>query len=110
MSLQCPDNLPWDCDTDDSLGGATQEYKLSPTPDDVTTPLGPDEILMDFTQCYTADYDSLQTRCIVAAWIYVISHMNQQNGTSGAQLPIRIRLIPIWTPPATPTVKRGVKK
>lgn len=39
--------LGWEYDTDESLGGAEQEWEESPTPDDLTTALSADECIFD---------------------------------------------------------------
>lgn len=88
----------WTCETDSSLGGSTQEWELSDTPDDLTTALAEDEALTDPSQGVTVSYDTTLTGCIVGLWIWILSHLNQQNNTGGSVLPIRIRTIPITTP------------
>lgn len=40
-------DVPYVYDTDDSLGGATQEWELSPTPNDITTSLSSDECVFE---------------------------------------------------------------
>lgn len=40
-------DVPYVYDTDESLGGASQEWELSPTPDDIDTTLSADECVYD---------------------------------------------------------------
>lgn len=41
--------IDWDYNTDDSLGGSSQEWEEATDPDDITTSLSSDECVMDTT-------------------------------------------------------------
>lgn len=42
-------SIPWEMDTDASLGGASQEWEESANPDDITTALTASECILDST-------------------------------------------------------------
>lgn len=91
------DDLAWNCSTDSTLGDSDTEYVFASY--DTVTALESYEAICDPSQGITAEYDTTITTCIIGLWIWILSHLNQQNSTSGGVLPIRIRTIPINTPP-----------
>lgn len=83
----------WTCDTDSRFGTATTEWEVSPTPDDLTTPLGADEAYADGTDAVFKT-DPV-TQCLTEAFLRAWSAAMEAIGSTGEYVNIRIRHIHI---------------
>ncbi len=104
MSDTEPFSLPWLCETDSSIGNATDEYEFLSY--DVTTAPASDEAIIDPGEHYEPTFDTTYTDYMVKLIIYVISHSSWATSPPGNVLPIRLRTIPINTPPVPMRVKK----
>lgn len=97
-------SLPWLCDTDDALGGASTEYEYAS--DDTESDLDDDEAIIDPSQHYEPTFDTTQTSVMVKIIVYVVSHISYATDPPSHVMPIRIRTIPINVPPVPLRIKK----